>query len=185
MKLISRVTACTVLLGVGICSAASTTLSAQAGSSTSVKEDLLKDWQEQKKAMMEIADAMPVDKFDYKATPAERNYGEQVLHVAQVNMFLLKTLNGKATAPTFDPKAAKTKEEMIKDLEASYDYGTDLLKEQTESGILETINGPKFLGPSSRARIFWFLMGHSMDIYGQMAVYLRLNGIVPPASRKP
>ena len=62
--------------------------------------------------------------------------------------------------------------------------GTDLLKEQTESGILETINGPKFLGPSSRARIFWFLMGHSMDIYGQMVVYLRLNGIVPPASRK-
>jgi hypothetical protein len=41
----------------------------------------------------------------------------------------------------------------------------------------------RLLGPSTRARLFWFLLGHSMDIYGQMVVYLRLNGIVPPASR--
>ena len=185
MRLISRVMACTLLLGLGVCSAVSTTLAAQAGSSTTVKEDLLKDWQAQKKTMMEIADAMPADKFDYKATPAERSYGEQVTHIAQVNVGLLKTLAGKATAPTFTPKSATTKEQMIKALEDSYDYGTALLQEQTEASIIETINGPKFLGPSARARIFWFLMGHSMDIYGQMVVYLRLNGIVPPASRKP
>lgn len=43
---------------------------------------------------------------------------------------------------------------------------------------------PKFMGPSSRARIISFLVGHTWDIYGQMAVYLRLNGRVPPASQK-
>ena len=184
MKLISQVIASALLLGLGIFSTASTNFAAQAGSST-IKDEMLKDWQAQKKQMMEIADAMPADKFDYKATPAERSYGEQVLHVAQVNFFLLKTVGGKAAAPAFDPKSAKTKEQMIKALEDSYDYGTTLLQEQTEASILETVEGPKFLGPSARARIFWFLMGHSMDIYGQMAVYLRLNGIVPPASRKP
>jgi len=161
------------------------TLAAQAASSTNVKEDLLKDWQAQKKSMMDIADAMPADKFEYKATSAERSYGEQVMHVAQINVGLLKTLAGKATAPTFTPKSATTKEQMIKALEDSYDYGTALIQEQTEASMIETINGPRFLGPSTRARIFWFLMGHSMDIYGQMVVYLRLNGIVPPASRKP
>jgi uncharacterized damage-inducible protein DinB len=185
MKFFWQVIASTLLLGLGICSTASTNFAAQAGSSTAIKEDLLKDWQGQKKMMMEIADAMPADKFDYKATPAERSFGEQVLHVAQVNVGLLKTVGGKAAAPTFNPKSATTKEEMIKDLEDSYDYGTSLLQEQTEASIMETINGPKFMGPSARARIFWFLMGHSMDIYGQMAVYLRLNEIVPPASRKP
>jgi hypothetical protein len=46
-------------------------------------------------------------------------------------------------------------------------------------------NPPGFLGPSSRARIYTFLIGHTWDIYGQMAVYLRLNDIVPPASVRP
>lgn len=185
MRIISRAMTYALLLGLGLCSSAPVTLAAQAGSSTTVKEDLLKDWQAQKKSMMELADAMPADKFSYKATPAERSYGEQVLHVAQVNFGLLKTVGGKATPPAFDPKSATTKEQMIKALEDSYDYGTTLLQEQSEASIVETVSGPKFLGPSARARIFWFLMGHSMDIYGQMAVYLRLNGVVPPASRKP
>jgi uncharacterized damage-inducible protein DinB len=185
MKLMLRLIACTLVFGLSICSAVSMTHAAQAASSTNVKEDLLKDWQAQKKSMMDIADAMPTDKFDYKATPAERSYGEQVMHVAQINVGLLKTLAGKATAPTVTPKSATTKEQMIKALEDSYDYGTALIQEQTEASMIETINGPRFLGPSTRARIFGFLMGHSMDIYGQMVVYLRLNGIVPPASRKP
>jgi len=49
--------------------------------------------------MMKIADAMPEDKFGYKSTPAQRSYGEQVLHVATVNMALLGTIGGKAAAP--------------------------------------------------------------------------------------
>ena len=77
----------------------------------------------------------------------------------------------------------KTKADMLKALADSYDYGTALLKEQTEASIVQTIAAPAFLGPSTRGRIFWALMSHSMDIYGQMAVYLRLNGVVPPASR--
>ena len=90
MKVISRVIVCALLLCVGICSAGSATPAAQAGSSTTLKEDLLKDWQAQKKTMMDIAEAMPADKFDFKATPAERSYGAQVIHVAQVNVGLLK-----------------------------------------------------------------------------------------------
>ncbi len=43
----------------------------------------------------------------------------------------------------------------------------------------------QFLGPSTRARVLSFLIGHSWDIYGQMVVYLRLNGAVPPASQRP
>jgi len=58
------------------------------------------------------------------------------------------------------------------------------MNELSEATVLEQVkDSPSFLGPSSRARILWTLLAHSMDIYGQMAVYLRLNGIVPPASR--
>jgi hypothetical protein len=43
----------------------------------------------------------------------------------------------------------------------------------------------RFLGPSTRARVFYFVVSHTQDIYGQMVVYLRLNGGVPPASQRP
>jgi hypothetical protein len=133
--------------------------------------------------MMAIADAMPEDKFGYKSTPAQRSYGEQVMHIALTNAQLLKIVAGKAPAPTFTATSVKTKADMLKALSASYDYGTALLKEQTDATIVQPIAAPAFLGPSTRARIFWSLLVHSEDIYGQMAVYLRLNGVIPPASR--
>lgn len=154
---------------------------APAGTAT-VLDDLLKDWERQQETMMTIADAMPEDKFGYKSTPPQRSYGEQVMHIATVNVDVLKWIGGQTPAPSFTAESAKTKADMLKAMADSYDYGTALLKEQTEATITQTIDG-RFLGPSTRARIFWFLLGHSMDIYGQMAVYLRLNGIVPPASR--
>ena len=178
-----------ILLVIGLCAALAAMVAAApqapvAGADqTTVLGDVLKDWQSQKDRMMKIADAMPEDKFTYKSTPAQRDYGEQVLHVALVNVRFLKIIGGKATAPTFTAQTAKTKAETMKAMADSYDYGTALIKEQTDATMLQTVQGPSFLGPSTRARIFYFLMGHSMDIYGQMAVYLRLNGIVPPASR--
>jgi hypothetical protein len=155
--------------------------SAQAQST--VLKDLIKDWQRQKKTMMTIADAMPEDKFGYKSTPPQRNYGEQVMHIALINVELLKLIGGKATPPSFTGQSAKNKADILKAMSDSYDYGLALLNEQTDSSIIETVPAPAFLGASTRARIFWTLMVHSMDIYGQMAVYLRLNEIVPPASR--
>ena len=154
---------------------------APAGTAT-VLGDLLKDWERQKETMMTIADAMPEDKFGYKSTPPQRSYGEQVMHIATVNVDVLKWIGGQTPAPSFTAESAKTKADTLKAMADSYDYGTALLKEQTDTTITQTIDG-RFLGPSTRARMFWFLLGHSMDIYGQMAVYLRLNGIVPPASR--
>jgi uncharacterized damage-inducible protein DinB len=148
----------------------------------SVLNDLLKDWQRQQETMMKIADAMPEDKFGFKSTPPQRSYGEQVMHIATVNVDILKWIGGQTPAPSFTAESAKTKADMLKAMADSYEYGTALLKEQTDATIAQTIDG-RFLGPSTRARLFWFLLGHSMDIYGQMVVYLRLNGIVPPASR--
>jgi hypothetical protein len=50
--------------------------------------------------------------------------------------------------------------------------------------MLQTVKAP-FLGESSRARVFTFMIGHTWDLYGQLAVYLRLKGHVPPASQRP
>jgi uncharacterized damage-inducible protein DinB len=72
----------------------------------------------------------------------------------------------------------------MKALADSFDYGTAIIKDQTDQSMLRTVDAP-FLGSSPRARVFTFVMGHTWDLYGQLAVYLRLQGHVPPASQRP
>jgi uncharacterized damage-inducible protein DinB len=153
-----------------------------AAQSTAVQADLLKDWTAMKDRMAKISDAMPEDKFDYKPTPAQRSFGEQILHVAEANVGLMKALGGKAPAPTLDTKT-KSKAAILKALADSYDYGTAVINEQNDQSIAEVVKGPSFIGSATRARLVWITIGHAWDEYGAMTVYLRLNGIVPPASR--
>ena len=158
---------------------------APAGAQTaSLKSELLKDWTELKPVMMAIASAMPEEKFTYKSTPPQRDYGQQIMHVATGNMAYLRFFGGKAPAPAFN-RTASSKTEILQALAASFDYGEALIREQTDASMLQVIQTNQFLGPSSKARVIYFLIGHTWDIYGQMAVYLRLNGIVPPRSDRP
>jgi uncharacterized damage-inducible protein DinB len=153
-----------------------------AAQTVTIQSDLLKDWTNMKETMTKIAEAMPEDKFGFKPTPAQRSYGEQVLHVAGANVGLIKTLGGKAAAPTIDTKAT-SKAAIVKALADSYDYGIAVIKEQTNQSMAEAVEGPKFIGTATRARLVWATIGHAWDEYGAMTVYLRLNGVVPPASR--
>ena len=153
-----------------------------AAQSTTIQSDVLKDWTNMKDTMTKIADAMPEDKYGFKPTPAQRSYGEQLLHVAGANVGIIKTLGGKAPAPTIDQKAT-SKAAIMKALADSYDYGIAVIKEQTDQSMGEAVQGPKVLGTATRARLVWDTIGHAWDEYGAMTVYLRLNGVVPPASR--
>ena len=155
-----------------------------AAQSANLNAELLKDWTEQKTLMMKIADAMPEEKFTYKSTPPQRDYGQQILHVAGGNVMYLRFFGGKAAAPAIN-RTATAKAEILKALSDSFDYGTAIIKEQTDQSMMQIVQTNQYLGPSSRARVIYFLLGHTWDIYGQMAVYLRLNGVVPPASLRP
>jgi uncharacterized damage-inducible protein DinB len=150
----------------------------------SLQAELLKDWIGLKETMHKIAAEMPADKYSFKPTPAQETFGERTVHVATTNVYFLGLLGGTATKPTIDPKAT-SKDAALKALDDSFDYGAAILKQQTDETLLQSVaSAPKFMGPSSRARIIAFLAGHTWDIYGQMAVYLRLNGQVPPASQR-
>jgi uncharacterized damage-inducible protein DinB len=155
-----------------------------AAQTASIQADFMKDWTGQKDALMKIADAMPEAKYNFKATPAQRDFGGHVMHIAQINMLVLKSLNAKAAAPAINDKAT-SKADVMKAMADTFDYGSAILKEQTDQTMVGAVAGPPWMGPSTRARIFEFLVGHTQDTYGQMVVYLRLNGLVPPASQRP
>ena len=158
---------------------------APAAAAPTLQGDFLKDWTSLKDTMAKLADAVPADKYTFKPTPAQQSFGERVVHIATVSNRFLGLLGGKATAPTVDAKAAvMTKEAAMKAMADSFDYGTALLKEQTDQTLVQSVNAA-FMGPSTRARVVSFLIGHTWDIYGQMVVYARLNGVTPPASVRP
>ena len=176
------------LVVAGCVALSASTLGAQ---TTTLSADVMKDWKAQRETLTRLADAMPEDKFTFKATPPQRSWGEQILHVAGGNVFLLRFLNGKTPAPavntsdmvTFGLKASN-KAEYLKALNDSFDYGEAVLKEFSDTALTETVKGPPWMGPSTRVRMIYDAISHCQDIYGQMAVYLRLNGLVPPASRR-
>ena len=143
----------------------------------SLRDGALKDWNSQRDTLMKISSAMPMEKFGFKATPAERTWGEQILHIAEANVNQMARLGGKASAPRIDMKLTGASD-VLKALADSFAYGTAVLEEQTDATIVQQAGATRFdfgMGPSSRIRVVYFVVGHTWDIYGQMVVYLRLT----------
>lgn len=141
---------------------------------------VLKDWEDLKTAMMEFGDAMPAENFDFKPTDELRNFGEQLMHVASANLFYMGNLDTDATRPDLGEPVEKA--DVLQALSDSFDFGTEILSGQTDASLREMVDGG-FLGESNRARIAYMAIVHTRQEYGVMTVYLRLNDIVPPASR--
>lgn len=143
--------------------------------------DVQADWARSMRLLTTTAEAMPEDKWDFKATPAQRTFGQQVMHIVQVDQKLLGGLGGKTPAPKINT-GATSKAEVLAALRQSLEYGAAVIKELNDQQLVERVPG-MFLGASaSRLRLINFSMAHGQDIYGQMVVYLRLNGVTPPAS---
>ena len=140
------------------------------------------DWDRNAALLIGIAEAMPEENYGFKSTPAQRSFGEHVLHIVQVDGFLLATLGAKTPRPQINQKAT-TKADIVAALRQSFDWGRAVIKEFNDAQLVERVKGPPFLGATtSRASIFYYSLQHTQDTYGQMVVYLRLNKLVPPAS---
>lgn len=141
-----------------------------------IAADLASDWAAQKTRMVALAEAMPADKYDFKATPEQRTFGEQLLHLAQAHLRVLKPLDPAGKVPPPAIGEAHDRDSVVKAVGATYDYGQKVIE---AAGPLTEKAGER-----SRARAVWAAMLNAMNHYGQCVVYLRLNGIVPPASRR-
>jgi len=147
--------------------------------------EIQNDWIRNNLMLAGLADAMPAEKFGFKPTPVQQSFAERVMHVVSVDMSLLATIGAKTPAPAINMQAA-TKADVLAAVRQHSDYGTAVLKEFTDATLMEQVPSPWFMGPkSSRQRIVYFLMMHNQDTYGQLVVYLRLNGVTPPLSRQP
>jgi uncharacterized damage-inducible protein DinB len=143
------------------------------------------------KEFVPAADAMPEDKYGYAPTNGEfkgvRTFAEQVKHVAADNyQFGAAILQEKPPVDTGDesgPASIKTKAQIMQYLKDSFAYLHKAIASINAQNAVESIKTPWGQTTTTRLGIATLTVGHCFDHYGQMVVYLRSNGIVPPASR--
>jgi uncharacterized damage-inducible protein DinB len=140
----------------------------------------------QAEEVISAAEAMPAEKYNFAPTDGEfkgvRTFAGQVTHIAEAQYFFF---GGFGVKPTIDPKsitALTSKDDIVKALKDSYTFAEEAMKTITPQNAFVKIGTVD--GTDTRASIAALGLAHTNDHYGQMVVYLRMNGIIPPASRK-
>lgn len=132
------------------------------------------------------AEAMPADKYDFAPTAGNftgvRTFGAEVQHIAEANYFFFSGFGVSGAPDDAKLKALKGKDELVQALKDSFEFAQKGIDTMTPENAFKTVGSGKM--QMTRAGWATFCLAHSMDHYGQMVEYLRMNGIVPPASRK-
>ena len=134
--------------------------------------------------MVAAADDMPVEKISFKPTPEQMTFGEILAHEAQSNETLCAALAGGQQTPSESAEGASaSKDALIARLRASFETCGGIVVNVTESQLGDSV--PFFGGRKvTKARAAIALAQDWADHYAQAAIYLRLNGILPPSARR-
>jgi uncharacterized damage-inducible protein DinB len=172
-------------------------LGALAGAQDTMKKDtppkpaagpsqvLLENWNDIGRKLIAMAEDFPEDKYDFKPVPAQRSFAEQLLHAANANYFFINPAMGLKPPAMEDPKREqyKTKAAVVEFVKKSFADGAAVIKQKGDKGLDDLVVDP-FANQQTRVSdMAWGLVEHSGEHYGQLVVYYRVSGLVPPESR--
>ena len=135
-------------------------------------------WESTRNLVIGVVEVMPEDKYDFKPTPTVRTFRDNVIHLVAENYLFFGRVAGENLGNP--AQNLKSRDELIKALRESYDYGAKIWAGLTEEKALEMIEvrGQKV----QRWSAILGAIQDNMNHYGNLVVYVRLNGIVPPRS---
>lgn len=135
------------------------------------------------KHLMAAAETMPAEKYGFKPTPAQMSFGDIVAHLIEGNDYLCGTIGGVKAPTRAKITGASSKTELTGELKESFAFCDESLAKLDDSKLGEQL--PFFGGKMrSRADILFVAIGDWADHYSQSAIYLRLNGLLPPTAKK-
>ena len=149
-----------------------------------VAEAFRANQKEQAKNLIEAAEDFPAAKYGYKPTPAQMSFGDIVAHLSGGNDYLCGTIGGMK-APTRTKISGKDKKEvLVARLKETFAFCDQALAGLDDSKLTESL---PFFGGShmTRAAVIQATVADWADHYSQSAIYLRLNGKLPPTAKKP
>lgn len=129
------------------------------------------------------AETMPAEKFNYRPTPAQMTFAQVQTHLAEGNDLLCGKIGGVEAPKRTPVDSTASKDVLVARLKETFAFCDEALAKLDDSKLGETMSlfGPR---PYSRATIILITMGDWEDHYSQEAIYLRLNGLLPPTARR-
>jgi uncharacterized damage-inducible protein DinB len=154
---------------------------------------LLKQWNEIGRKLIAMAEDFPEGKYDFKAAPTARSFAERLIHAAAANYFFTNLAQGQKAPGEEDPPRAQFKDKaaVVAYVKKSFADGAAAIKAKGDKGILESVVDPfaedrPELAGKEQIRLIDLahsLNEHSGEVYGQLSVYYRVAGLIPPESR--
>ena len=136
-----------------------------------------------RKNTVAAVEAMAAEKFNYKPTTDQMTFGHLVVHIAETNDLLCSKAAAVPAPKVDEVKETDSKDKLVAALKASFDFCSDALAKIDDSRLAETTE--IFPGrQGSRAWASMILAGAWADHYAEAAMYLRLNGVLPPTAKK-
>ena len=135
--------------------------------------------------LITMAEDFPEDKYDFKPTPAQRTFAEQILHVSASMYYFTDPAQSQKPRYTDDPKrdGLKSKAEIVAFTKKCVEDGATVIKSKGDKGLTEWITEPESKQQVQISDLAYSLAEHSGEHYGQLVVYYRVAGLVPPESR--
>jgi uncharacterized damage-inducible protein DinB len=144
---------------------------------------LLQSWNDIGRKLIAMAEDFPEDKYDFRPAPAQRTFAEQLLHVAGSNDLFSDIAGGKKAVDDEDPAHYPGKSAVVAYLKKSFEKGAAAITAKGDVGLAETVVDSESGQRLPLAALGWELAEHSGEHYGQLVVYYRVAGLVPPESR--
>lgn len=161
------------------CAAAVPTLAQEKNPVTSAVREILP---RQQKNIIAAAEEMPADKFSYKPTADQMTFGKLLLHIAEGNNTFCGKIGGSAPPKAAELKETDAKDKLIAAMKSSFDFCGAALGKVDDSKL-----GDKIEIFGHEGSVAWALIALTnswADHYGMQAMYLRLNGLLPPTAKK-
>jgi hypothetical protein len=184
-----RISSCIVLLAIAslACRAApQTSAGAQGGNAASpspVSEALRRIRDRESKNLVAAAEAMPEGKYGFKPTPAQMSFGDVIVHLSGGNEFLCSSVAGSTAPKRSEIKVDAGKDKLVERLRESFQYCETALAKADDSKLTAMV--PWFGNRQvTRAEAVLALPQDWADHYSQLAIYLRLNGLLPPTAKQ-
>jgi uncharacterized damage-inducible protein DinB len=145
---------------------------------------VLDSWNDIGRKIIAMAEDFPEDKYDFKPTPAQRSFAEQLLHAAGANYYFINPVIGQKV-PEGDPKRDqyKTKADIVAFVKKSFADGAAAIKAKGDKGLNDLVKDPFSNQQQRVGDLAYGFIEHLGEHYGQLVVYYRVSGLVPPESR--
>jgi uncharacterized damage-inducible protein DinB len=147
-------------------------------------QELLGAWNYLGGKVIAMAEDFPEDKYNFKAQKDERTFGENLIHIASVEyMFMNLIKGGSGGSEDSALKKNPTKADIVKFVKQATADGAELIKTEGENGLSGEFKFPFGNMMVHNSYGWWFILEHTGEHFGQLVVYYRVNGMIPPESR--